>query len=135
MKTKILLAVAATAVIVGAGCVNTVSGTKSFAMTPGQDTMEGRYQRSLEQVYQAAMYVVAQNGVVVTEYVPHDTTNSVRSLFGRVNDRKVWVRVEQVDPRVSQVDVQVRTKAGGRDIDLGHELEKEIALKLVQSSP
>jgi len=135
MKTKMLLAVAAAAVIVATGCVNTVSGTKSFAITPGQDSMEGRYQRSVEQVYQAAMYVIGQNGVVVTEYVPHDTTNTVRSLYGRVSDRKVWVRVESESPSVTQVDVQARTKMGGKDLDLAHELEKEIALKLATTAP
>ena len=136
MKTKILLAVAAAAGIVAAGCVKTENDEHTWTPTPWtQDTVQGRYQRSVDQVYQAAMYVIAQNGVVVTEYVPHDTTNTVRSLFGRVNDQKVWVRVEQVDPRVTQVGVQARGKAGGRDLDLVHELEKEIALKLAQTPP
>jgi hypothetical protein len=38
--------------------------------------------------------------------------------------------VEQIDPQISQVDVQARTKMGGVDIDLVHELEKDIALEL-----
>jgi hypothetical protein len=54
----------------------------------------------------------------------------VRSLEGRVNDKKVWIRVEAVDPRTSQVDVQARSKWGTTDVDLVHELEKEIALQL-----
>jgi hypothetical protein len=33
---------------------------------------------------------------------------------------------------VTAVIVQVRTKGGGRDLDLAHELEKQIALKLVR---
>jgi hypothetical protein len=139
MNAKILSAVAVTAAVAAAvvatGCVKTVSDTHAPAYSWGQDTVEGRYQRSVDQVYQAAMQVVQSNGVVVTEYIPHDTTNTVRSLLGRVNDRKVWVRVEQVDPRITQVDVQARTKMGGKDLDLVHELEKEIALKLAQTSP
>ncbi len=72
------------------------------------------------------------NGVIVTEYIPHDTTNSVRSLQGKVNEHKVWVRVEGIDSKITAVTVQARGKMGGSDLDLAHELEKEIALQLVR---
>jgi hypothetical protein len=51
-------------------------------------------------------------------------------LQGKVNDCNVWLRVETVDPQITQVTVQARTKWGNSDIDLAHELEKEIALQL-----
>jgi len=132
MKKKVffVLAAAALASTIVTGCVGTVSDTDTFALTPGRDSVVGRYNRSLDQVYQASVAVISRDGVLVTEYVPHDYTNAVRSLQGRVNDRKVWVRVEQVDPRISQVEVQARTKYGVSDVDLVHELEKEIALEL-----
>jgi len=137
MKIKILsiVAVAAAAVLVATGCVQTVSDTHTAAISWGQDSVEGRYQRTVDQVYQASMKVVQNNGVIVTEYIPHETTNTVRSFLGRVNDRKVWVRVEGVSPGVTQVDVEARTTMGARDIDLVHELEKEIALLLAQTQP
>lgn len=131
MKKTIFFAFAAAA-LVGAGCVKTVSGTHAFATTIGQDTMSGRYQRTLDQVYQASVAVIQQDGVLLTEFIPHDSTNSVRSLEGRVNERDVWIRVEAVDPRVTAVDVEARTKWGGRDLDLAHELDKEIALQLAR---
>ena len=84
----------------------------------------------MEQVYQASVSVVSRDGVLTREYVPHEYTNETRQLEGRVSDRKVFVRVQQIDPQVSQVDVEARTKMGGTDIDLVHELEKEIALEL-----
>jgi hypothetical protein len=127
---KIILAVLAGAAVIAAGCVQTVSDTHTFAVSYGRDSVAGRYQRPLEEVYQASVKVIQQNGVLLTEYVPHDYTNEVRSLSGRINDRKVWIRVEQIDPKVSQVDVEARTKMGRVDIDLVHELEKEIALEL-----
>ncbi|MGO8764805.1 MAG: DUF3568 family protein [Limisphaerales bacterium] len=117
-------------VIVTAGCVNTVSGTKSPAISWGQDSMAGRYDRSVDQVYQASVQVIQNNGVLLTEYVPHDTTNTVRSLYGKVNDKNVWVRVEGIDPQITQVTVEARSKWGTKDLDLVHELEKEIALQL-----
>lgn len=129
MKKKIFIILAGAALVV-TGCVQTVSDTNAFAITPGRDSVSGRYQRSVDQVYQASKTVVSRDGVIVKEYVPHEYTNTVLQLQGRVNDRNVWVRVEQVDPRVSQVDVEARTKYGTADVDLVHELEKEIALEL-----
>jgi len=84
----------------------------------------------VEQVYTAAKDVMNANGVLLTEYVPHNYTNEVRSLEGRVSNHKVWIRVAEIDPKVTQVDVEARTKMGRVDIDLVHELEKDIALKL-----
>lgn len=129
---KIFFSVIAGVAVFATGCVHTVSDTHAFAMTYGKDSFSGRYQRPLDQVYQASVAVMQANGVLVTEYVPHDSTNAVRSLQGRVNDRKVWIRVEQVDPKISQVDVEARTKWGLTDLDLVHEIEKEISLQLAR---
>jgi hypothetical protein len=109
-----------------------VSGTRTGAVPFQKDRVEGRYQRSVDQVYQAAVQVIQKDGVLLTEFIPHDTTNTVRALQGKVNQRNVWVRVAAVDPRITQVTVQARTKGGNRDIDLAHQLEKEIALQLAQ---
>jgi hypothetical protein len=116
------------------GCVKTVAGTHSPAYSWGQDTISGRYQRSLDQVYQASVQVLQNNGVLLQEYIPHEGTNTVRAVYGKVNQENVWIRCTAVDPRVTQVDVEARTKWGGRDINLVHELEKEIALKLQSES-
>ena len=92
MKTKILAAFAGIGmVLLATGCIHTVSGTKSAAMSLGEDRFAGRYKRSPEQVYQASVSVMNNNGVLITEYIPHDSTNSVRSLYGKVNARKVWI--------------------------------------------
>jgi hypothetical protein len=132
MKKSILACLAAAAVV-ATGCVGTVSDTNTFATTWGQDEVSGRYNRPVDQVYKAAVAVVNADGALVTEYIPHDSTNSIRSLEGRVNDRKVWIRVSAVDQGLSQIDVQARTKWGVSDVDLSHQLEKEVALRLTQS--
>jgi hypothetical protein len=130
---KMILAVLAGAAVVATGCVHTVNDSSTGAIWFGNDKFEGRYERSVDQVYQAAVKVVSSNGAMVSEFIPHDTTNEVRSLQARVNNRNVWVRVEGVSasPVVSAVTVQARTRAGTRDELLAHELEKEIALALV----
>ena len=112
--------------------MSTVTDNNTLATTWSQDTVAGRYNRSVDQVYQAAIHVIQQNGVLLTEYIPHDATNNVRSLMGRVNESRVYVRVQEIDAKTSQVDVQARTKWGVSDLDMVHELEKEIALQLAR---
>ena len=125
MKMKFLAGLAGIGIVIlTAGCVGTVSGTHSAAVSWGQDYMVGRYDRSVDQVYQASVQVVQTDGTLITEYVPHDDTNTVRSLYGKVNNENVWVRVEGIDPQITQVTVQARSKWGTKDLDLVHELEK-----------
>jgi hypothetical protein len=131
MKMKIFAALAG-AVIVTTGCVSTVSDTHSPALTWSKDKVEGRYERSVDQVYQASVAVIQNNGVLLTEFIPHDNTNTVRSLQGKVNEKNVWIRVESVDPKVTEVTVQARSSWGVSDVDLAHEMEKEIALQLAR---
>jgi hypothetical protein len=92
----------------------------------------GRYQRSVDEVYGAAIKVINADGTLLTEYIPHDTTNTVRAFVGRVNQNKVWMRVEAVDPQITQITVEARTKWGNQDLDMAHELEKEVALQLAR---
>jgi hypothetical protein len=131
MKKMILAAFAGAAIVV-TGCVSTEVGTHSPAVTWSKDKVEGRYQRSVDQVYQASLTVIQNNGVLIQEYIPHDTTNTVRALQAKVNEKNVWISVESVDPTVTQVTVQSRSSWGVSDIELSHELEKEIALQLVR---
>jgi hypothetical protein len=129
---KIFFGVLAAIALVAAGCVSTVTDTHSPALTWSTDKITARYERSLDQVYSAAVSVVNNNGVVLTEYIPHDTTNSVRALTGKVNEKNVWVRVEMVDPKITQLTVQARSKWGVSDVALASELVTEIALQLAR---
>ena len=119
------------AAFIATGCVKTVSNQKTGGVPLVNDRISGRYERPVGQVYQAAKEVLAFNGVIDQE-TSITATNSVRALEGTVNKRKVWIRVEQVDAKFTQVTVQARTKLGGTDIELVHELDKEIALKLAK---
>lgn len=131
MKEKIFAAMGGIGLaLVVTGCVGTVSGTTA----PGfyvPDKVVGRYQRPVDEVYNAAVQVVNNDGVLIKEFIPHDTTNTVRSLQAKVNQENVWISVESVDPQITQVTVQARTGAGG-DMQEAHELDKEIALQLAR---
>jgi hypothetical protein len=96
-----------------------------------QDTINDRYNRPLDEVHKAAIEVIKFNGTLVNESIMHTETNMVKTVEGRINQRNVWVRVEQEDPKTTLVKVQTRTPGGVSDIDLAHEVSKQIALKLV----
>ena len=84
----------------------------------------------MKQVYDAAVEVVKADGTVLRETIINPGTNQVRAIEGKVNERKVWVRVEPVDSEVTSVKVQVRGSGGGRDLDLTQQLLSEIGIKL-----
>lgn len=130
MMKKIFSALTAVSLI-GAGCVPTVTGRSTGGVPFVKDAVEGHYERTVDQVFDAAKDVVKFNGALVNESILHSETNTVKTVEGKINQRNVWIRVEAMDPKVTGVIVQTRTKGGGTDIDLAHEIEKQIALKLV----
>lgn len=97
-----------------------------------KDTVYGNYEKPLDQVFEAAKEVIRFNGALLNEGIVHNETNMVKTVTGRVNQRSVWVRVEQLEPKITGVSVQTRTQGGGTDLNLAHEIEKQIALKLVR---
>ena len=135
MKTKFLAAFAGLALVV-AGCVSTVGGRKTAGVPFTKDTINSKYERPAEDVFQAAKDVVQYNGVLVSDGTLYGRTNTVSNMAkvieGKVNQRTVWIRVEQVNPKITEVAVQTRTKGGGSDIELSAEIDKQIALKLVR---
>ncbi|HSY42478.1 MAG TPA: DUF3568 family protein [Candidatus Acidoferrum sp.] len=133
MKMKIFAALASVGMALGtAGCVNTVSGTYTSGFH-NSDKVVSRYQRSVDEVYAAAIAVINNNGVLITEFIPHDTTNTVRSLEAKVDKETIYIRVEAVDPQITQVTIQARTNVAG-DVQEAHELDKEILLKLANQN-
>jgi hypothetical protein len=95
-----------------------------------KDKFEGRYQRTPDQVYAAALDVLKFNGTISRETVISPGANQVRTIESKVNGRNVWVRVQAVDSSVTSVTVQVRTSGGGSDLDLTQQLQTQIAVKL-----
>ncbi|MGC8744319.1 MAG: hypothetical protein ACP5T0_10620 [Verrucomicrobiia bacterium] len=112
--------------ILFSGCYKTVDGHVKAGVPFKKDKIEGRYERPVPQVFEASKIVLNRFGKIVSE----DTIS--KTLIGKVDTRTVWVRVEEVDPKVSKITVQVRTKGGSSDIDLAAQIEKEVALQLAQ---
>jgi hypothetical protein len=139
MKLKLRIfagAVALMAAVLVTGCVNTVTGQRTAGVPFIKDTIEARYDKPAEPVFQAARAVIAENGMLMNEGTLYGQTNSLgnvaRTIKGKVNERTVYVRVEALDPRITATAVQTRTSAGVSDIDLAAQIDKQIALKLAR---
>jgi len=137
LKFTILAGLSAVAVaVLAAGCVNTVTGGKTAGVPFIRDTIEARYDKPADPVFQAARAVIAENGTLMNEGTLYGQTNSLgnvaRTIKGKVNERTVYVRVEALDPRITGTAVQTRTSAGVSDIDLAAQIDKQIALKLAR---
>lgn len=133
MKNK-LFPVLVVAILCGLilGCVGTVGNRRTAGVPFLKDRMAGRYERGLDEVFEATKEVIRFNGTLVAENILHGMTNMVKVAEGRINQRRVYVRVEALEPKLTQVTVQARTAGGGADVNLAHEIEKQIALKLVR---
>jgi hypothetical protein len=123
---RLVVLVAGFLAIFVVGCYHTVQGNSKIGL-PSKDSIEGRYERPVEQVYAAARRVLEYNGTL------RGDNTITKTLEARVNTRYVWVRVDEVEPNLSRVIVQVRTSGGRGDVDLAAELEKQIALQIAQS--
>ena len=107
-----------------AGCIGTLDGRHQAAVPCVKDTITSRYERPVEPIFAAAKKVLADMGTLYGE-------NTIsKTLEAKINTRTVWVRIEEADPKVSKVTVQVRTNGGGADIELASEVDKRIALQL-----
>ncbi len=125
MKTKFLafLAAASLAVLI-AGCVNTVDGRTRGGVPFAKDRIESRYERPLEQIFTAARETLKFNGTLTGENVV------THVLDAKIDTRTVWGKVEEVEPKITRVITQARTKGGAADIALAAEIDKQIALRL-----
>lgn len=125
MRNKIALVVCALTAAAGfVGCQSTPSGQMRAGIPFVRDTIPSRYQRPVPQIFAAARKVLELNGTLTSE----NTINN--SLEARVDNRRVVILVREVEPGVSEVLVEARTKMGAPDVVLAAELDKQIALNL-----
>lgn len=125
MKMKWLAGLLLVAVLpLFSGCRGTVAGDNKLGVPFVKDTIESRYNRSLDKVAVAARETLAFNGQITSD------DSVTRTMQAQINNRRVYVKLEELEPQVTRVLVQVFTKGGGADIDLAAEVDKQIALRL-----
>ena len=105
------------------GCVSTESGDLKFGM-PGRDTIVSRYEAPYDRVKAAALAVLKRNGTLVGD----DLIKKV--LEARIDTASVFVGLDDSEPKITKISVQVRRGAVG-DIDLASELQKQIYGELI----
>src|SRR5580658_7015620 len=127
MKNKFFSSLVCSAALLAlSGCVGTQDGHSTGGDPFAKDSIVSRYEKPVEPLAAATRVVLNRNGKMLVD-------NSVNNTFqARVNQRNVWVRVADVDGKVSQVTVQARGSFGG-DVDLAAEISKQIALQLMAS--
>lgn len=125
MKITVLFSLAlATMAVLFSGCVSTSDGGSVAGNPFVKDTITSRYERPVQQLADATTVVLKRNGKLLVDNVINNTFQA------KVNQHDVWVRVSDVDGKLTQVTVQARGPVGG-DVELAAELSKQIALQLV----
>lgn len=108
-----------------AGCVETLDNRKRATWNPvAKDRVEGRYDRTPAEIWSAAKDVLKHQGTLVGE----DTLKNV--LQGSVDQRTVWVKVDEFDAKATRVLVQAHTKGGLPDLEMAAFIDKQIAIRL-----
>jgi hypothetical protein len=106
------------------GCYTTVEGNKKMGKPFSKDRLESRYERPTDQIFAAAKEVLAFNGTLTGE------NTIAKTLVAKIDNNTVWVKVEELEPGIGRVYVQVRRNSGGGNVDLASEIDKQIALQL-----
>ncbi len=106
------------------GCYHTVEGRSRTGVPFVKDKIVSRYERPVDEVLAATKEVLKFAGTLTGE------NTIAKTLEAKVDNNTVGVRVEEVEPMISQVTVQARKKSGFANIDLASEIDKRIALQM-----
>ena len=129
MKLKwILSVVAAVAAVCLTGCVGDLAGQRHFGIPLTKDTVEGRYEFTPIQLWTAAKDVLNHQGTLTGE----DMQRNV--LDANVDERRIWVKIDELDNKISRVLVQARTKGGAPDMEMAAFIDKQIAVRLASGN-
>ena len=120
----LLLSAVCAAAVFSSGCVSTLDGHHEVGNPLVKANLVRVYERPVKDCWVAAKDVLSANGAIFNEDVMQSTVTA------RVDTRTVRVKVESIDPKMTRVTVQTRTRMGNSDLDLGGEIDKQIALRL-----
>jgi hypothetical protein len=106
------------------GCIGTQDGHSVAGVPFTKDRIVSRYARPVAQLAAATRTVLNRNGKILVD-------NAVNNSFeAKVNQHRVWVRVADVDGKITEVTVQARGSMAG-DVDTAAEISKQIGMMLV----
>ena len=130
MKMKFCALLAASMALAAlTGCYHDPTDRAKFGVPFIKDKITAKYEkRSVSDAFEAAKAVITKDGTLLSETINYPT--DVKVVYGKINQRDVWVSVQSIETNVTQVVVQARNTAGGSDIDLAAQVNLEIGLKL-----
>ena len=124
MRITLLFSLALSAALVlSSGCVSTQTGHETAGF-PAKDTITSKYEKPVPMLTAATHDVLTRNGQMIVENIVDHTFQA------KVNQHNVWVKVADLDGKITVVTVQARGPMGG-DVDLAAEISKQIALQLM----
>ena len=112
------------------GCVAKVTDEKPGPKPAYKDRVETRYQKNVDQVFEASKRALNSYGNVTRASNVLTSTNDVRTVEGFINGQGVYIRIEKVDPKTTATVIQVRTKLGGTDLHTASQMVQAIAFQL-----
>ena len=126
MKLKRIFSLSLAIAAIGlSGCVETLDNRHRGTWNPiAKDTVEGRYDRSPAEIWAATKDVLKHQGVMVGE----DTLKNV--VEASVDERVVWVKVDEFDTKTTRLLVQAQTKGGLADLEMASFIKEQIAIRL-----
>lgn len=122
-------ALLALVLIAGTGCYSTQEGGVRAGVPFAKDTISSRYEVPWQRVRDAAREVLRREGQLTND----DSVTFV--LQGVVNNRKIWIKIDNTDPRITQINIQARSKSGAADVDMASEIDKQIYGVLLTTAP
>jgi RNA binding exosome subunit len=130
MKNRIFIIAALAFLFVSfnSGCVRTVDNRNRFGNPVQADRVEARYERAADQVFEAARETLSFNG----SFIAGNPFTEVKTLEGTVDDRSVYIRIQEEENGLTYMVVQARTKRGAGDVAMASEIDKQIALRLAR---
>ena len=106
------------------GCVETMDGRHRAGNPFGSDRVEGRYERTPAELWGATKDVLTHQGTITGQ-------DNVRNVMeANVDERRIWVWIDEFDAKISRVIVQARTKGGNPDMEMAAFIDKQIAVRL-----
>jgi hypothetical protein len=125
MKIKFLSFLAlSTCLVLLPGCIGTQDGHSVAGVPFTKDRIVSRYARPVAQLAAVTRIVLNRNGKLLVD-------NAVNNSFeAKINQHSVWVKIADVDGKISEVTVQARGSMAG-DIDTAAEISKQIGMMLV----
>ena len=127
MKKLLVVSLLAAVVSVSSGCYSTETGRTKFGLPFAKDSIVSRYSKPVATVFAAAKEVLAFNGTLTSENLIDNTVTA------KADSKTIYVKVTEVEAGIAEVATQVRGSAGGPDVDLAAEIDKQIAIKLTQA--